>query len=200
MILCTSPKSLFAIHCFLSVLHNHVSFDLIPQGHMLTFALANQVRIGVSFAYWLRIQILVKLAVAILSCFLIPSNLNPRLFVRGINTKWLQAFVSVRSRCRTRSNRHVALSLPVIIHLHFFPSSLTHANSINHTPHFKCVIHADKSDPKPNLLAAGSVTIHSLLLRAATPAESFCCPFHASSPLNLIHHPLFHHYPCRSDS
>lgn len=167
---------------------------MVSQGHMLTLAHANQARIGVSFACWMHIQILVKLIVATLSYFLIPmvyfpSKSLPLAFVRGIKCTqiYLQTAVSGRLHHQTGYNRRVHLSLQAIMH-HLLLFPLVHANPFNHF--HDSVTHVDKSHPMPNLQAAGSETINSVLSHAATPAESFCCTSHASSPTQS--HPSSH--------
>lgn len=167
---------------------------MVSQGHMLTLALANQVRTAVSFACSMHIQILVKLIVATLSYFLIPmvyfpSKSHPLAFVRAIKCTqiYLQTAVSGRFHHQTGYNRRLHLSLQALMrHLLLFP--LVHANSFNHF--HDSVTRVDKSHPMPNLQAAGSETINSMLSHAATPPESFCCTSHASSPTQS--HPSSH--------
>lgn len=84
--------------------------------------------------------------------------------------------------------RHLPMSLHAFMRhlLLLFP--LVHANPFNHL--HNSVTHVDKSHPMPNLQAARSETINSVLSHAATPAESFCCTSHASSPTRS--HPSSH--------
>lgn len=167
---------------------------MVSQGHMLTLALANLVGVGVSFECWMHIQILVKLVAATLSHFLIPVvyfpfKSHPLAFVRGIKCTqiYLQTAVSGRFHHQTGYNRRVRLSLQAIMrHPLLFP--LVHANPFNHF--HDSATHVDKSHPMHNLQAAGSETINSVLSHAATPAESFCCTSHASSPTQS--HPSSH--------